>query len=168
MYRYAVKHKVFISFYHYDDQRCKDYVDAHLSDNIINKSVKAGEYDPDDSDEYIKRLIREDKISDSSVVVVLVGPNTKGRKHVDWEIYAGLRASVNGRSGPVGIMLPSHPAYQDGSYKYTDAPARLADNIRAGYAKMYVWDYAVKHFDDIVREAFDNRIDKAGMVDNSR
>ena len=68
--------------------------------------MKPGEYDPDKSDEYIKRLIREDKVSDSSVVIVLVGPNTRKRKHVDWEIYAGLRSSVNGSYGLVGIMLP--------------------------------------------------------------
>lgn len=99
---------------------------------------------------------------------MLVGPNTKGRKHVDWEIYAGLRASVNGRSGLVGIMLPNHPAYQDGGYKDADVPARLADNIKTGFAKMYAWDYAVKHFDDIVQKAFDNRIDKADLANNSR
>ena len=75
-------------------------------------------YDPDDSDEYIKRLIREDKISDSSVIVVLVGNNTKNRKHVDWEIYAGLRASINGNAGLIGIMLPSVNKTYDGKYSY--------------------------------------------------
>ena len=74
------KHKVFISFYHNDDQKYKDYIDIYLSNNIINKSVMDGEYDTDDSDEYIKRLIREEKVSDSSVIVVLVGPNTKKKK----------------------------------------------------------------------------------------
>ena len=87
MYGYCnkEKHKVFISFYHHDDEKYKEYIDKYLSGNIINKSVMDGEYDPDNSDEYIKRLIREDKVSDSSVIVVLVGANTKGRKHVDWE-----------------------------------------------------------------------------------
>lgn len=77
---YNQKHKVFISFYHHDDQKYKDYIDRYLSGNIINKSVMNGEYNPDDSDAYIKRLIREEKVSDSSVVVVLVGPNTKKKK----------------------------------------------------------------------------------------
>ena len=58
---YQQRHKVFISFYHADDQRYKDYIDRYLSSNIVNKSVKNGEYDPDNSDLYIKRLIREDK-----------------------------------------------------------------------------------------------------------
>lgn len=169
MYGYfqKVKHKVFISFYHQDDQCYKDYIDTHFRNDIINKSVKDGEYDSDNSDEYIKRLIREDKISDSSVVVVLVGPNTKKRKHVDWEIYAGLRASVNGNSGLVGIILPEFPVTQDGTCLYSDMPKRLADNVRSGYAQIYGWEDAKTHFTEIVEEAFKNRISQKERIDNS-
>lgn len=71
-YRATIKHKVFVSFYHKDDQKYKDYIDKYLSGNIINKSVSDGEYDPDNCDEYIKRLIREDKVSDASVVEKLL------------------------------------------------------------------------------------------------
>lgn len=165
---YKQKHKVFISFYHYDDQYYKDYIDCYLSRNIINKSVALGEYSSDNSDEYIKRLIREDKISDSSVVVVLVSPNTKKRKHVDWEIYAGLRASINGNSGLIGIFLPSMKKADGGGYYYTDMPGRLADNIRSGYADFYEWDYAVKHFDSIIEDAFNKRVERKDKIDNSR
>lgn len=163
-----VKHKVFVSFYHHDDQRYKDYIDTHLSNNIINKSVADGEYNPENSDEYIKRLIREDKVSDSSVIVVLVGPNTKHRKHVDWEIYAGLRASVNGRAGLVAIMLPELRRAPDGGWYYDDFPGRIVDNIKSGYATYYAWDYAINHFDEIIDEAFKNRISKRDLADNSR
>lgn len=169
MYNYTIqKHKVFISFYHHDDQYYKDYIDKYLSKNIINKSVETGEYDSDNSDAYIKRLIREEKISDSSVVVVLVGPNTKKRKHVDWEIYAALRSSVNGNSGLVAIMLPSLTKLNNGKYYYSDMPPRLADNIRSKYADWYEWDYAIKHFDAIIEEAFNNRKTRKSLIDNSR
>lgn len=165
---YTQKHKVFISFYHQDDQKYKDYIDLYLSRNIINKSVKTGEYDPDDSDTYIKRLIREEKISDSSVVVVLVGPNTRRRKHVDWEIYAGLRASVNGSSGLIGIMLPELRKTNDDRYYYSDIPGRLADNIESGYADCYSWEYAKAHFDHIIEVAFEKRITERNKMVNSR
>lgn len=167
MYRYENQHKVFISFYHHDDQYYKDYIEKYLSANIINKSVQDGEYNPDDSDEYIKRLIREEKVSDSSVVVVLVGPNTYKRKHVDWEIYAGLRPSVNGNSGLIGILLPQFPLY-DGKYYYSDLPARLADNIKSGYAQCYTWNDAIMRFDSIIQRAFDDRISKKNLLNNSR
>lgn len=169
MYWYnSPKHKVFISFYHKDDQIYKDYIDNYLSSNIINKSVSDGEYDSENSDEYIKRLIREDKVSDSSVVVVLVGANTKKRKHVDWEIYAGLRPSVNGCSGLVGIMLPSVQPNYEGNYYYADMPQRLADNLKTGYASLYTWEYATLNFDSIIQDAFNARKNKIQLMDNSR
>lgn len=169
MYGYSqARHKVFISFYHHDDQQYKNYIDRYLSGNIINKSVMPGEYDPDDSDEYIKRLIREDKISDSSVIVVLVGNNTKNRKHVDWEIYAGLRASINGSAGLIGIFLPTVKKADNGEYYYDDMPARLADNIKSGYATFCDWNYALNNFDKLIEEAFQSRITKKQLIDNSR
>ena len=169
MYGYnGQRHKVFVSFYHHDDHKYKEYIDKNLSSHIVNKSVVDGEYNPDDSAEYIKRLIREDKISDSSVVIVLVGPNTKNRKHVDWEIYAGLRSSINGNSGLVGILLPTFPLTSDGYYSYDDIPARLADNVKSGYATIYTWDYAIKNFDSIIEAAFNNRVTNRSKIDNSR
>ena len=169
MYYYQKeKHKVFFSFYHFDDQRYKDYVDDYLSDDIINKSVKDGEYDTEISDEYIKRLIREDKISDSSVIVVLVGPNTRKRKHVDWEIYAGLRKSVNGSAGLIGVLLPEFPLSPDHKYRYDDLPARLADNVKSGYSDIYSWENFKKNHSAIINKAFDNRIQRKDMIDNTR
>lgn len=165
---YTQRHKVFISFYHKDDQTYKNYIDVYLSGNIINKSVMDGEYSTENSDEYIKRLIREDKISDSSVVVVLVGPNTKNRKHVDWEIYAGLRSSINGNSGLIGIMLPTVRKADNGGYYYDDIPSRLADNIKSNYADFYDWNYAITHFDAIIEKAFRDRIQRRNLINNSR
>ena len=36
---YRQKHKVFISYYHQDDQYYKNYIDNRLSENIINKWI---------------------------------------------------------------------------------------------------------------------------------
>lgn len=165
MYNYfndSRKHKVFISYYHYDDQKYKNYIDNNFKDIIINKSVMFNDIDSNDSDKYIKRLIREDYISDSSVVIVLIGKNTKTRKHVDWEIYAGLRNSIHGSSGLVGILLPE--AQGDANC----IPARLADNVRSGYSKIYDWNYAIQHFEMIVDEAFENRVKLKNKINNSR
>ena len=160
-------HKVFISYYHHDDQFYKNYIDHYLSANIINKSVRAGEYNSDNSDEYIKRLIREEKVSDSSVVVVLIGPNTRKRKHVDWEISAGLSKNVNGCSGLVGILLPELPMIGS-EYRVSDMPGRILDNYYSGYAKLYSWDVAIHNFDAIIEQAFNDRIALKDKVNNSR
>ena len=54
------------------------------------------------------------------------------------------------------------------TYSYEDIPSRLADNIKSGYSKMYNWDYAMNHFDEIINEAFQNRITLKNKIDNSR
>lgn len=161
------RHKVFISYYHHDDQCYKNYLDRNFGSLMINKSVMDGEYDPDNKDEYIKRLIREEKISDSSVIVVLVGPNTKKRKHVDWEIYAGLMNS-NGNSGLVGVLLPEIRLTSDGKYYTLDLPGRLADNVDSGYAEIYTWDYFINHFSSVIERTFNRRSTERSKIDNSR
>ena len=106
-----VRHKVFVSFYHEDDDKYRRKWDETTSEIFINKSVGKGEIDSDNSDDYIKRLIREQYLDDASVLVVLVGPNTRDRKHVDWEISAALNKKVGGYSGLMGLLLPTHPDY---------------------------------------------------------
>lgn len=161
------KHKVFISYYHQDDQYYKNYIDVFLSGNIINKSVMSGEYNSENSDQYIKRLIREDKVSDSSVVIVLIGPNTWKRKHVDWEISAGLNPSVNGNSGLIGILLPTYPMIgTNPAREYL--PKRIRDNWDSGYANLYTWSYAITHFDEIIEKAYYDRIYLKHKINNSR
>ena len=162
------KHKIFISFYHKDDDRYKRYLVDRFSYLFINKSVENGEYDPDDSDEYVKRLIREDKITDSSIIVVLIGPNTYKRKHVDWEIYAGLRESINGRYALLGIVLPEYRLDAGNKFRYEDIPARLADNVKSGYSKIYSWSYAIQNFSQIINDAFNEKNSIKNKADNSR
>ena len=162
------RHKIFISFYHQEAQKYKNYISECLCANLIDKSVESGEYDSDLCTEYIKRLIREDKITDSSVIVVLISPNAYKRKHVDWEIYAGLRKSINGRAGLLGILLPEYQMSPGNKYRYDDIPARLADNVKTGFAAVYTWDYAVKNFYSIVDDAFDRRISMGDKADNTR
>ena len=101
-------HKVFISFHHLD-QIYKDWlVNLNNQNHIfIDKSVNTGgiaEHLPDQS---IRQIIRDDYLQDTTVTIVLVGRNTKGRKHVDWEIYSSMYDGVrNKRSGVVVILLP--------------------------------------------------------------
>lgn len=140
------RHKVFISYHHENDQQYKDYFIEKFSPYFIDKSVHYGEYSEDLSTDYIKRLIREEKITDSSIIVVLVGTDTYKRKHVDWEISAGLSSLAGGYSGLLGIILPTYyNSIQNCSlprnkYLHETIPARLSDNILSGYATAYNWE----------------------------
>ena len=132
------KHKTFISFYHYDDDGYREVFEEHFGHLMICKSVGDGEIGKDNSDDYIKRLIREGYITDASVLIVLIGQNTRKRKHVDWEISAGIGGYAGGHSGLIGIALPELPMNADGKYQYSDMPVRFADNLKSGYASVAI------------------------------
>ena len=90
------------------------------------------------------------------MTVVLVGTATWQRKHVDWEIASSLRdAPLNPRSGLVGIILPSYQAlHPPGTYDVQTIPARLADNIACGYAKLYGWTENAEEIAEVIHEAY--------------
>ena len=165
------KHKVFVSYYHKEDQFYRNRFEELFGHLFISKSVEPGEIASDLSTEYIKRLIQEKYLTDSSVVLVLVGPKTYCRKHVDWEISAGLNKKVGGYSGLLGVLLPEFPLTTDNKYSYSDLPARLADNVKTDYCKIYAWNWVCaeeSRIKDAIQEAFDSRISKADKIDNSR
>ena len=109
-------HKVFVSFHH-DDQEYKDEFVGAMGDDIVDRSVE--DRDIDDSrlqTDTICQKIRDEFIADATVTVVLIGPCTWQRKHVDWEIGSSLRHTKNNsRCGLLGILpaQPSHTPRQD-------------------------------------------------------
>ena len=103
-------HKVFISYHHANDQAYKDLLVKFNAENHIfdDQSVDTGEIDDDLDDETIRQKIRDEYLKDTSVTIVLVGTETRKRKHVDWEIYSSMfDGKVNKKSGIVVITLPS-------------------------------------------------------------
>lgn len=161
------KHKIFISYYHYDDEFYRKEFEKLFGHLLINKSVEPGDIDDDNSDDYIRRLIQEDYVSDASVVVVLVGPKTYCRKHVDWEIAAGLNKKVGGYSGLLGICLPEHPDFQKDNFTEKITPPRLVDNINSGYAKYYDWITDSTAMNTRIEEAFQRRANQKDKIINS-
>lgn len=165
------RHKVFVSYYHYDDQRYRDAFEKAFGHLMISKSVHPGDIDDDNSTNYIKRLIQLDYISDSSVVLVLMGPNTRKRKHVDWEISAGLTAKVGGAAGLVGICLPEMPVTPDNKVLYDNMPGRFADNNQSGFSLFYYWNWITSDANRVaeaIQTAFDNRINQSHLIKNGR
>ena len=136
------RHRVFISFHH-ADQFYKDWFVRMMGDDIVDESVEDGDIDDDRlTTERIRQIVRDDFIRDATVTIVLVGPCTWQRKHVDWEIGSSLRATQrNSRCGLLGILLPNHPSYEQRSYNPRLIPPRLADNCGGSdpYADVYDW-----------------------------
>lgn len=156
------KHKLFISYYHKEDNIYREEFERLFEDLFINKCVKLGDINEDLSTEYVKRLIRENYISDSTVVLVLIGPNTYRRKHVDWEIYAGLYKY----GGLMGLILPTYRGYNNNKYFEEDIPPRLNDNLKSQYASIYPWTENRVYMKRWIDSVFENK--NRNLIDNSR
>ena len=120
-------HKVFISYHHQNDQDYKKelleisncYKQLYGNPIFIDRSVNTGDISENLSDERIRQKIRDEYLQDSTVTVLLVGDETKYRKHIDWEIYSSMyNGKINKQSGLLIVNLPSITAYS---------------NIRAGH-----------------------------------
>lgn len=162
------KHKVFISYHHANDQ---SYKESLVNSGIfIDASVDTGDIGDSLSDESIRKKIRDEYLRDSTVTIVLVGTETKNRKHVDWEIYSSMYdGQVNKKSGVLVINLPStgctninaahgeeeknalYPRISswttlnnrsDYESRYPYMPSRIIDNLLKSGAKVSVtnWD----------------------------
>lgn len=165
----ATKRKCFISYYHNDDQEYKEKFKNLTSDLIVNKSVEDGDINSDVSDEYIKQLIQKGFLKDTTVLIVLIGPKTKCRKHVDWEISGALNLKVGDNyAGVLGLKLPTHQDYGTGKYTYAEQPARLTDNLKTGYAVIRDYTTDRKKLQEYIELAFANRKSKADERVNSR
>ena len=105
------KHKVFISYYHEEDQEYKDALlemnDKH--DVFVDESVHQGEIDDDGlSAEKIRCIIRDNYIKDATVLILLCGKNSRKRKHIDWELHAAMfNTDKNPKLGILVINLPT-------------------------------------------------------------
>ena len=139
------RHKVFISYYHEDDQGYKDRLVDALDSRFIDKSVSPGDiHDENLPLEEIRRRIRDDHIADATVTIVLIGPCTWQRRHVDWEISASLiQRRNNQRCGVLGLLLPTHSDHRKSAEERNQRliPQRLACNIDGDrpFAKIYKW-----------------------------
>ena len=168
------RHRVFVSYYHDDDQYYRDLFEGLFSDIhdiMVSESVEIGDIDDTRlSTDRIFQIIRDGYLRDSTVTVVLVGARTWQRKFVDWEIGSSIRATKNStRSGLLGIILPTYPRPpgKPTHYYYGTIPPRLHDNIECGFAKIYPWTDAPNTVQSWIHEAFKRR-DKNPPPDNSR
>lgn len=104
------KHKVFISYHHANDQWYKEELLRlnAMYDLFIDGSVNLGDIDDNLSSERIRQIIRDVYLGNSSVTILLVGTETKNRKHIDWELKSSMiNGSINKKSGILVINLPS-------------------------------------------------------------
>lgn len=193
-----MKHKVFISYHHANDQWYKNELVrwGEANDIFIDASVEMGEI-PDEWDtQKIREYIRDEHLADTTVTILLVGTETKNRKHIDWELYSSMYdGKINKKSGLLVINLPSiHCLYHtlcspeekaailpneknwitinernkfESRYPYL--PDRIIDNLLAKDVNISVinWsDISVSNLKLLIDKAFESR--KSNRYDLSR
>ena len=160
------RHKVFVSYYHDDDQYYRELFENMFSDYydiMVSKSVQLGNIDERLPTDRIREIIRDDYLQDSTVTVVLVGAHTWQRKFVDWEIGSSIRATKNNsRSGLLGIILPTYPRPpgKPTNYYFHTIPPKLHDNIQCGFAEIRGWSDDPDQVQSWIHEAFLRRKEK--------
>ena len=139
-------HKVFISYHHGNDQGYKDdLVEFGEQHSIfIDQSVDTGDIADSLSDERIREKIRDEYLKDSTVTIVLVGTETKRRKHVDWEIYSSMYdGAINKKSGILVVNLPGISNYFGATHHrekvvvYPDISSWISIDTREEYERRY-------------------------------
>lgn len=116
------KHKIFISYHHANDGRYKEAL-LNLNDEwrgqiFDDRSVDTGGIDESLDAESIRTTIRDDYLSDSTVTIVLIGIETKHRKHIDWELHSSMYdGEKNKKSGIILMVLPSVGEYSSVPYE---------------------------------------------------
>lgn len=163
------KHRVFISYYHRDDQRYKNGLINWNNEKkcFDDESVEIGDInDSYMTDESIYSQIRDNYIRDATVTIVLLGLNTKHRKHVDREIGSSLRkTNYNSRCGLLIITLPEFEKYYGMQITQENAGARIAANYRNEYAEIISWNNIHLNLSQAIHKAFLKRSLK--LPDNS-
>jgi len=154
------KHKTFVSFHHEDQGYKSKFVDM-MEGDIVDKSVEDGDIDNTWlATETIRQKIRDEFIRDATVTVVLIGPCTWQRKHVDWEIGSSLRDTrLNSRCGLLGILLPNHANYGTAKHNPSLIPPRLADNCggQDPFARICDWSDDPESVGNWIHRAFSRR-----------
>jgi len=137
-----------------------------FSDIFIAKTVgvKDGDFDINSNDpQYVMRRIRETKLEDSTVTIVLIGNCTHSRRYVDWEIKASLQQGQGLPNGLIGINL----AYIKNQAL---APDRLDNNWATDYslyARYYVYPSSPSSLRGWIEDAFSARTERAHLIKNS-
>lgn len=182
-------HRVFVCYHHKNDQLYKETLTRWAENNqvFIDGSVGLGEIPEDWDDQKVREFIRDEFLRDTTVTIVLVGTETKFRKHVDWEIYSSMHdGTKNKKSGIIVILLPTvkgdyytcgfgnekafiYPEQQlwttitersEFERRYPYMPARIIDNLVKSGVNISVinWDkVTVENLKLMIDNAYNNR-----------
>jgi hypothetical protein len=154
--------KVFVSYHHAGDQYWYNQFSSlfHdrfeiITDNSLDREIEST------NTSYLRRAIREQNITGTSVTIVLCGRETMKRRWVDWEI----NMTLNKEHGLLGIALPE-PYHAKGSDGGCVVPDRFFKNYQSGFAHWINWSNDPTTVYNAIMEAR-KRSSNTGLIRNS-
>jgi hypothetical protein len=162
------RRKVFISYYHGDQEAVNEFV-AYFRDVFIPKTVgvQDGDFDFNSNNpQYIMRRIRQEKLGDSTVTIVLVGNCTHSRRYVDWEIKASLQQGQTLPNGLIAINLPYMGTKGNLPPRLSHNVIRDSHNNDIGYARYYPYPSNKYELRRWIEDAHQARISRANLIHN--
>lgn len=155
--------KIFISFHHgHDGDRNAGYqyrdklleMFGNSETKYYSTTIVEGDISDSLSSRHIRRIIREEYLQETNITIVLIGPKTWTRKHVDWEIAGSVEES---RSGLLGLFLPNSENYKAKNINPYVIPPRLWYNYTHDYATLKDWSKKSNEIWQWVLEAMNAR-----------
>jgi len=159
------RRKCFVSYYSGDKVIADNFV-SNFSDVFIPKVIgisSRGDLINSDNSEYVISIIRSDYIGDSTVTICLIGTCTHGRRFVDWELKASLRAGGDSLpNGLIGILLPGMTS--------GNLPGRFKENYKEddGYAIYRAYPDSKDQLRGWIEDAYARRSNRNHLISNSR
>lgn len=135
-------HKTFISYKYSEAQELRDRIIVSLGDDAIYYKGETSDSPDltDTSTDNIKRNLR-DMMYDTSVTIVIISPNMKKSKWIDWEIEYCLKNSTrkdrtSHTNGIVGVIMK-----YNGGYDWFKTTVKNRDGcFSASYKEDLVYD----------------------------
>jgi len=159
---------LFLSYDYKTDEYWRVRFDDVFGDAYEIKLVQPGQLKPGDGAGYVKRLIDQQVLTPEDVVVVLLGPKTYSISKVDWDIAAALERKGMRPSGLLAIRLPTHEDHGKKTINPKRLPARLVDNIKSGYVKIYDWSETDTTMQTRYYQALKDTREKRTFIKNNR
>ena len=155
-------HNVFVSYHHYNDQAYKNALIEYGKNFgvFIDKSVDTDEIPEHLSDQAIRERIRDEYLRESTVTILLAGTETKGRKHVDWELYSSMfDGKKNKKSGILVINLPSvQCSYYQSAYGDEEKRLIYPDIDIESWTRIDSWSEQARRYPHLPDRIIDNLV----------
>lgn len=142
-------HKTFISYKYSEGQELRDKIIASLGDDAIYYEGETSDSPDltDTSTDNIKRVLKN-MMYDTSVTIVIISPNMKKSKWIDWEIEYSLKNiqrkdRTSHTNGVVGVIMK----YNDNYSWFKKTSLNYHGTLAASYEMNKVYDIISKnHF----------------------